>query len=141
MLTLLVPAGSLKAETAIPLHEDQGHHLRVRRTTPDEIVRLIDGSGMVAEGRVVRSDDGYLAHPAETQRVAPPPVLTLAVGAGDRERFGWLVEKAVELGVTQVIPLETAMSVSVATRVRERHVERLGKKAREALKQSGGHGH
>ena len=39
------------------------------------------------------------------ERRARPAELTLAVGAGDRERFGWLVEKAVELGVTRIVPL------------------------------------
>ena len=40
-------------------------------------------------------------------RVPRPAELTLAVGAGDRERFAWLVEKSVELGATTVVPLET----------------------------------
>lgn len=137
MLTLLVPAGSLETDAAIVLDHDQGHHLRVRRASPDETIRLLDGHGMVAEGRVVRTDDGYVAHPGEARRMPRPPALTLAVGSGDRERFGWLVEKAAELGVTEVIPLDTALSASVATRVRARHVERLQKKAREALKQCG----
>ena len=138
MLTLLVPVGSLGEESAIQLAEDQGHHLRVRRTQPNETVRLIDGAGMEAEGSILQDGDGYLAFPTKAQRVPPSPSLTLGVGAGDRERFGWLVEKAAELGVTEVIPIETALSASVATRVRARHVERLGKRAREALKQCGG---
>ena len=32
------------------------------------------------------------------ERKARPAELTLAIGAGDRDRFAWLVEKAVELG-------------------------------------------
>ena len=46
--------------------------------------------------------------------------LILAVGAGDRERFGWLVEKAVELGVTEVIPLNTVRTRHVASIQRRR---------------------
>ena len=57
--------------------------------------------------------------------------------AGDRERFGWIVEKAAELGVTDVVPLEMARTASVATRVRDAHVEKLARRAREAVKQSG----
>ena len=40
------------------------------------------------------------------------------MGAGDRDRFGWVVEKATELGVTAVIPLETERTAGVASRVR-----------------------
>ena len=47
-----------------------------------------------------------------------PPPLTLAVGAGDRERFGWVVEKAVELGVTAVVPLETERTAAWRRKIR-----------------------
>ena len=66
-----------------------------------------------------------------------PAELTLAVGAGDRERFAWVVEKATELGVTAVIPLETERTAGVASRVRSQHLERLRRHALEAVKQSG----
>jgi 16S rRNA (uracil1498-N3)-methyltransferase len=65
--------------------------------------------------------------------------LVVAVGAGDRDRFGWLVEKAAELGVTAIVPLETERTQGVATRVRSSHVERLARRALEATKQSGAH--
>ena len=55
-----------------------------------------------------------------------PPELTLAVGAGDRERFAWLVEKAVELGVTAIVPLETERTAGVATRLRAAHSRSSG---------------
>ena len=61
----------------------------------------------------------------------------MAVGAGDRDRFEWLVEKASELGVTAVVPLETARTAGVATRVKDRHLEKLRRQALEAVKQSG----
>ena len=54
-----------------------------------------------------------------------------------RDRFTWLVEKAAELGVTDVVPLETQRTVNVATRVRDAHVEKLARRSREAIKQSG----
>jgi 16S rRNA (uracil1498-N3)-methyltransferase len=36
-----------------------------------------------------------------------------------------------------VVPLETARTASVATRIRDVHVEKLARRAREAIKQSG----
>ena len=52
------------------------------------------------------------------EQVPPPPPLCLAVGAGDRDRFAWLVEKAAELGATRVVPLETERTAGVANRLR-----------------------
>jgi 16S rRNA (uracil1498-N3)-methyltransferase len=48
-----------------------------------------------------------------------------------------VVEKAVELGVTAVIPVETARSVGVATRLRTQHLAKLRRQALDALKQCG----
>jgi 16S rRNA (uracil1498-N3)-methyltransferase len=71
------------------------------------------------------------------ERRVRPAVLTLAVGAGDRARFGWLVEKAVELGATRIIPLVTARAGAVATRIRDNHVEKFRRQALESTKQCG----
>jgi 16S rRNA (uracil1498-N3)-methyltransferase len=48
-----------------------------------------------------------------------------------------MVEKSVELGVTKVIPLETARSVSVATGIKDAHLRRLRRLVLEASKQCG----
>jgi RsmE family RNA methyltransferase len=59
------------------------------------------------------------------------------VAAGDRDRFGWLVEKSAELGVTHLLPLETERTRGVGTRVRPTHIGKLQRRAFEAIKQSG----
>jgi 16S rRNA (uracil1498-N3)-methyltransferase len=71
------------------------------------------------------------------ERRPRPADLVLAIGAGDRDRFAWVVEKAVELGVTAVIPVETARTIGVATRLRAQHLPKLRRQALEALKQCG----
>jgi 16S rRNA (uracil1498-N3)-methyltransferase len=67
---------------------------------------------------------------------APPPFI-LIVGAGDKERFGWLAEKSAELGVTELFPLKAERTRSVAAGIREQHVQALQRRARQAIKQSG----
>jgi 16S rRNA (uracil1498-N3)-methyltransferase len=67
----------------------------------------------------------------------PPPTLILGVGGGDRERFGWLVEKCAELGVGEIIPLLTERTVHVANRVRAEQTDKLLRRGLEAIKQSG----
>lgn len=119
------------------LRDGEAHHLRVRRVEPGETVELRDGEGLVGNGTLRRSGKTWSVEPGATERVAPPPPLVLAVGAGDRERFAWVVEKASELGVTAVVPLECERTAGVATRVRSQHLDRLRRHALEAVKQSG----
>jgi 16S rRNA (uracil1498-N3)-methyltransferase len=119
------------------LREGEAHHLQVRRVEPGQTVELRDGEGLVGSGVLRRTGKAWRVEVGATDRVAPPPPLVLAVGAGDRERFAWLVEKASELGVTALVPLECERSAAVATKVRLRHLDRLRRHALEAVKQSG----
>ncbi len=119
------------------LREGEGHHLQVRRVDPGEAVELRDGEGLIGSGTLRRMGRTWRVEAGAAERVPPPPPLVLAVGAGDRERFAWLVEKASELGVTAVVPLECERSAGVATRVRSQHLDRLRRHALEAVKQSG----
>jgi 16S rRNA (uracil1498-N3)-methyltransferase len=117
--------------------EGEAHHLRVRRVRDGEVVAIRDGAGLVGTGRLVRVGKEWEVEVESLERRLAPPELTLAVGAGDRERFGLVVEKAVELGVTTLVPLETERTVGVATRVRPVHLAKLRRQALEAVKQSG----
>jgi 16S rRNA (uracil1498-N3)-methyltransferase len=119
------------------LRDGEAHHLQVRRVEPGETVELRDGEGLVGWGKLSRTGKTWSVEVSDTNRVAPPPPLVLAVGGGDRDRFAWLVEKATELGVTAVVPLECERTAGVATRVRSQHLDRLRRGALEAVKQSG----
>lgn len=119
------------------LGEGEAHHLRVRRARSGDLVELRDGAGLVGTGRLVPAGREWEVEVEGMERLPRPVDLTLAVGAGDRERFARVVEKAVELGVTGVVPLETERTVGVATRVRAQHVGKLRRTALEALKQCG----
>jgi len=136
VITVLVPPGAA-AGGREQLEQSEQHHLRVRRAQPGELVGLRDGAGLIGTGRLVAAAGGWQVEVETVERRARPPELTLAVGAGDRERFAWLVEKAVELGVTRVVPLETGRTAGVASRVREQHLTRLRRHALEAIKQCG----
>jgi 16S rRNA (uracil1498-N3)-methyltransferase len=119
------------------LREGEAHHLQVRRAEPGEVVELRDGEGLIGSGTLRRTGRTWSVEVGDTERVAPPSPLVLAVGAGDRDRFAWAVEKATELGVTTVIPLECERAAGVATRVRPQHLDRLRRHALEGVKQSG----
>lgn len=131
MIVLVDPGGSGR------LAQGEEHHLRVRRANDGHQVRLRDGVGLIGTGRLLRERQGWRVEVETARRVARPAALTLAVGAGDRDRFEWLVEKAAELGVTAVVPVETEFTAAVATRIRVQHVEKLRRRALEAVKQCG----
>ena len=95
--------------------EGEAHHLRVRRVKDGEVVAIRDGAGLVGIGRLVRVGKEWEVEVESLERRLAPPELILAVGAGDRERFNLVVEKAVELGVTTLVPLETERTAGVAT--------------------------
>lgn len=138
MSAFLVSPGALATGAVVPLSAAESHHLRVRRVDSAERVRLLDGAGVVGLGSVRPTDDGWEVTVESVATVPQPAELLLAAGAGDRERFAWLVEKATELGATRIVPVETERSRSVSGRVRPEHMERLERRALEALKQSGG---
>ena len=137
VITLFAAPGSLQAGATIELDDAEAHHLTVRRGQAGQRVRLVDGSGSVGEALLEMRPAGIQAVVASVTRVDHPVPLTLAVGAGDRDRFALLVEKAVELGATEIAPLEVERAVAVATRLRERNLDSLRRRAREAMKQCG----
>ncbi|MDX2194646.1 MAG: RsmE family RNA methyltransferase [Gemmatimonadales bacterium] len=137
-LALLVPPGTLAAGATVAPDDEEQQHLRVRRPRDGEPVTLLDGAGVRATGVLRLAGRAASVAVEAVERVAEPVPLVLGVGAGDRDRWLWLVEKATELGVTRLVPLETVRSGSVATHVRGEHRPKLARRAREALKQCGG---
>jgi 16S rRNA (uracil1498-N3)-methyltransferase len=137
LMRVLLPAGIADEGERCRVSEEEGHHLRVRRAEAGELVELRDGAGLVGTGRLASVPGGWEVEVVQARREARPPALTLAAGAGDRDRFGWLIEKAAELGVTRVVPLETERTGGVASRLRTGQIEKLRRVAIEALKQCG----
>jgi 16S rRNA (uracil1498-N3)-methyltransferase len=137
MITVLLPAGRAAAGDVVPLEPAEVHHLRVRRAGEALSVQLRDGRGFVGTG-LLRDEGGTVAVVVEQAEMAARPApLRLAVAAADRDRFAWLVEKATELGVTDIFPIATERTAAVASRIREGQLARLRRRAFEAVKQCG----
>ncbi|HID77069.1 MAG TPA: 16S rRNA (uracil(1498)-N(3))-methyltransferase [Planctomycetaceae bacterium] len=123
---------------AASLSGGEAHHLVhvMRAKVGDEVV-LFDGSGAEFPARIKRIERSrvWLAVLGRQEVYRELPVgLTLGVclPKGDRQR--WLVEKAVELGVRRLVPLQTARSVVVRSPAR---LHRLVRVVVEASKQCG----
>lgn len=136
-MRVLIQRGSGQAGKRVRLDDSEVHHLQVRRARDHESVEVLDGAGFKAPGLLVQAGREWLVELGPVERQEPPPELVLAVGAGDRARFSWLVEKAVELAVTRIVPLETAHTIGVATRVKQSHLPRLQRSVLDGLKQCG----
>jgi 16S rRNA (uracil1498-N3)-methyltransferase len=134
---VLTAPGALIVGAGLRLDEEERHHLRVRRAALGDRVRVQDGAGAVAEGVLFKAGGDWAVRIERVETVPAPPRFILIVGAGDKERFGWLAEKSAELGVTELFPLKAERTRSVAAGIREQHVQALQRRARQAIKQSG----
>lgn len=117
---------------------DEAHHLlHVMRAKPGQQVTVFDRSGAEFAARVERLGRSEVelavGERIEVDREAPLKLtLAVALPKGDRQR--WLVEKAVELGVARLIPLETSRGVAQPV---EKALARLRRTVIEASKQCG----
>lgn len=134
MITVLTEPGTIAAGQPLAVSVPEEHHLGVLRVEDGDELRVTDGQGVIGWGRFTWNTPSIMIERVE--QLPPPPPLVLAVGAGDKDRFFTVVEKAVEFGVTRIIPLETEHSRSVSGRIRALHLEKLAHRAGQALKQS-----
>ncbi len=127
---------------AVVLDADNTHHLRdVLRHTGGAKVTLFDGAGREAEAELV-AGPGRGALTARVRSVVqhPPPAVELILlqAIPKTPRMDWLIEKAVELGVTAVQPMQTARTVvSLADERIERKAARWQRLAEAAARQCG----
>jgi len=116
----------------------EAHHLiHVMRAAAGRRIVLFDGSGAefpAVVQQVGRSEvELSVAAREEVNRELPAEVtLGVALPKGDRQK--WLVEKAVELGVTRIVPLRTERGVAQPV---EQALLRLRRAVIEASKQCG----
>jgi 16S rRNA (uracil1498-N3)-methyltransferase len=112
----------------------QAHHATgVLRLRVGDEVELFDGRGNVARCRIATADKRELGLSVLEQSVSPPlPVRITLAAALIKKNFDFIVQKATELGVSEIIPLITDRTV-----VRGGRPERWQEIALEACKQCG----
>jgi 16S rRNA (uracil1498-N3)-methyltransferase len=102
---------------ALQLSGREAHHLvRVLRIGVGGSVVLFDGGDFEAQAEVIRVGESSVnlnVHEPRAAQTHPSVELILGVAVPKGDRFGWLVEKATELGVRRLVPLITERSVVV----------------------------
>lgn len=127
----------IRGENAVLAGPEAHHLIHVMRVKPGTRVVLFDGGGaeFTAQVEEVGRSEVKLAVLARQEANREMPVeLTLGVALPKGDRQKWLVEKAVELGVTRIVPLKTARSVAQPV---EQALARLQRSVIEASKQCG----
>lgn len=125
----------INAET-VQLAGQEHHHLaKVMRLREGECITLFDGSGDEYTARIDRiarnSVDCAILEKHSVDRELPFALtLVVALPKGDRQQ--WLIEKAVELGACEVIPLTTKRGVA---QPQEKSLSRLQRWVISASKQ------
>ncbi len=83
---------------------EEHQHLKVSRTGVGEGVEVFDGGGRVWEGQVAALGSTSTEIRILVHRSLPPPVeIVLAQALIKNTAFEWVLEKAVEVGVTRII--------------------------------------
>ena len=137
------PPGAFHKQT-VTLYDDEAKHLRsVLRLQVGDEVFVFNGEGQEFKCHVakMRRDEVELDHCIEIEPAKPesPLSLTLAVGLLKGEKFDLVVQKATELGITQIIPAVTRHAdIHLRdTAEAEKRVARWRRIAMEAAKQCG----
>lgn len=122
--------------------KEESHHIRdvMRLKEGDEVI-VFDGSGKEYTGRIesirnknviIGVDKVALTTPKSSAEISLAPALV------KNDKMDYIVEKATELGVSEIIPIETKRAVVHPTESRKEHkLERWHKIAIEAAKQCG----
>lgn len=136
---VLVESDHLTDRRPISLTDEVEHHLRrVVRLADGAEVTVTDGEGRWVPARVRHDRNGLLLDPSSELRGEPrPAAIRIATAIPKGDRVDWLVQKATELGVAQVVLLHSQRSVvRWDERRAEKQIGRLRRIADEALRQS-----
>jgi 16S rRNA (uracil1498-N3)-methyltransferase len=132
------PQDSIRDGMAI-LPADQAHHLRhVLRIGNGEAVEIFDGEGCGYVGEVEFRGSGVCIHGLQSLPVRESSLrLILAAALIKSAKFEWMLQKATELGVDEIVPLNARFSdlLLPAGKIASR-LDRWDRIVKEASKQS-----
>ena len=121
---------------SVPLNKDQAHYIfSVMRKRIGDLIVIFDGNNgeWLASVNEISKKNGNLLCIKQTKPQITPPDLWLYFSPLKKTRTDFIIEKATELGVRKIIPIQT--EYTNADRIR---IDRLNAHAREAAEQCGG---
>jgi 16S rRNA (uracil1498-N3)-methyltransferase len=117
--------------------EDARHLARVLRAEAGQRYEISDGAGAyLAEISAVEKECVTFRVLEALETARPPVQLTLFVALIKFDRFEWVVEKATELGVTAIVPVNAARSEKGLGEAARKRAERWRRIAHEGSQQA-----
>lgn len=99
---------NISNDSSFTLETDEAHHAtHVLRMKKNDVIWLLDGVGTAYKGIITQNGQSVSGNIVETIREHAETKIKmhLAVGLIKRNRFEWLLEKAVECGAASITPL------------------------------------
>jgi 16S rRNA (uracil1498-N3)-methyltransferase len=120
------------------LRGDEARHLtRVLRVEPGQRYEISDNHGVWLAEIVEARGERVVFRVGEAVETAPLPLhITLCAALVKFDRFEWIVEKATELGVEIILPVEAERTEKGLMAASRKRAERWQRIAREASQQS-----
>lgn len=117
---------AIQADIEMPLPERVVRHAQVLRLAPGDAITLFDGRGGSHAATLLDMGKRHAVARVGSHDAGESELsfrVTLAQGLAGGDKMDWLIEKAVELGVSAVQPLQTARAVVRlnAERAEKRH--------------------
>lgn len=116
--------------------EDAKHLTRVLRVEPGQLYQISDNQSLYL-AEVTHASKGTVEFEVkekqETPEAPPPTILCAALIKFDH--FEWMIEKATELGVTRIVPVETVRSERGLEKAAMKRMERWRRIALESSQQ------
>jgi 16S rRNA (uracil1498-N3)-methyltransferase len=117
--------------------DDARHLTRVLRVEPGERYEISDNRNVfLAEIETARKERVIFRTLEKLAPPAPEARMVLCAALIKFDRFEWMIEKATELGVARIVPVEAARSEHGLERAARKRVERWRRIALEASQQS-----
>ncbi|MGE4357271.1 MAG: 16S rRNA (uracil(1498)-N(3))-methyltransferase [Candidatus Omnitrophota bacterium] len=123
------------------LREPEVHHIKdVLRHKKGDILNLFDGEGGVYQGEILDFEKRRIKVKilSKEYRKKKPPFFHLVQAIPKKDKMDFIVEKATELGVDEIIPVITERTIVRPSKEKEKILlERWRKISLAAVKQSG----
>lgn len=126
----------------IYIEKEESHHIiDVMRLREGDMVTVFDGTGKEYKGNISSAENKRVIIDVSETKAAGrkrPVSVSLAQAIPKKDKMDLIVQKATELGVDAILPVESARTIVRPKGERRQHkIERWQKKAVEASKQCG----
>lgn len=131
---------TVSGDTAVITGDDAAHMAKSLRMRVGEAVTVCDGIGFDYDCEIaaIAPSEVTLHVVKKTPSVSEPSVtVTLYQGLPKSDKLEWIIQKAVEMGVSEIVPVEMARSIAKMDKNNDRKQQRWQRIATEAAGQSG----